>query len=127
MGAFIRISTESVNARAVIVFEENPKTAEAIVKSLPLKGEVSLWGQEIYFPVPVKVELENGRDVVSKGDVAYWPEEPSLCVFFGPTPSSRRLDEIRAYSPVNVIGRVLENPDVFKKVKEGERIVVQRA
>ncbi len=47
------------------------------------------------------MEIEDGREVVEMGDVAYWPDGPSLCLFFGRTPASRGY-EIRAASPVTV-------------------------
>jgi hypothetical protein len=46
--------------------------------------------------------------------------------FFGPTPASQE-DAPRAYSPVNVFGRILGDPKVFKTVPEGARIQVDRA
>jgi len=48
-----------------------------------------------------------------------------MCIFFGPTPASK-AGEPRAYSPVNVFGKVNGVPSVFKKVKNGEKIRVER-
>ncbi|RLE50690.1 MAG: hypothetical protein DRJ33_07245 [Candidatus Methanomethylicota archaeon] len=39
-------------------------------------------GEEIYFSIPVSIGSENSRVTASKGDIAYWPKEPSLCIFF---------------------------------------------
>ncbi len=122
----IRVTFESgLTVECLIKFDENPKTAEALVKSLPFESKVELWGDEIYFSVPFSVELENARDVVEMGDVAYWPEEPSLCLFFGPTLSSPSPDIIKPYSPVNVIGKIIGDPRVLKKVREGEKVRVE--
>ncbi len=80
-------------------------TAQSIYSALPLSGNVNLWGKEIYFSVSVRVPLENGKEVVELGDIAYWPEGPAVCIFFGPTPASKG-NEIRPYSKVSVIGKI---------------------
>ncbi|HKZ05016.1 MAG TPA: cyclophilin-like family protein [Methylomirabilota bacterium] len=47
-------------------------------------------------------------------------------MFFGPTPMSRGA-EIRPASPVNVFGRIVGDPKVFKKVAAGTTIRIERA
>ncbi len=75
-------------------------TAEEIWDRLPFEGPASLWGDEIYFEIPVSMELEDGaRQTVEVGDVAYWPQGEALCIFFGPTPASTD-EKPRAASPV---------------------------
>ncbi|RLI09743.1 hypothetical protein DRO42_03475, partial [Candidatus Bathyarchaeota archaeon] len=56
----------------------------------------------------------------------YWPPGSAFCIFFGPTPASRG-GEIRPASPVNVFGHILGDPTVFKKVRGGEKVRVERA
>jgi hypothetical protein len=81
-------------------------TARAVAKALPIMARGSRWGEEIYFEISVKRELEKGaRDVLEAGELGYWPTGRAFCIFFGPTPASQG-DEIRAASPVNVIGRI---------------------
>jgi hypothetical protein len=123
----IKIVTEVTGeVEAEITKERNPRTAEAITRALPLEGRANRWGDEIYFRIPVKVGEENGQVVVNIGDIGYWPPGEALCIFFGPTPVSEE-NEPRAYSPVNVIGKLTDDPSVFKKVKDGEKIRVMRA
>lgn len=104
------------------------KTASFVYKHLPIRSKVKLWGEEIYFDVPIKMGLEEGfaKDLVNEGDFGYWPEGPSLCIFFGPTPISKP-GEIRPASKINIIGKLLGDPKEFKNVKEGERIVVEKS
>lgn len=83
------------------------------------------WGDEVYFSIPVTLEAENQRDVVEAGDLGYWPPGSAFCIFFGRTPASRG-DEIRPASPVNVFGKLTGSPEVFRKVKEGSPIKVER-
>jgi uncharacterized protein len=103
------------------------KSAQLIWEALPIEAKTNLWGEEIYFAIPVKAELEQGaREVVSSGELGYWPTGHAFCIFFGLTPASRG-DEIRAASAVNVIGKVLSDPKVFRKVKDGAKITLEKA
>ena len=100
-------------------------TALAIYDSLPLSGSVNVWGDEIYFEIPLQLELEDdARQDVDVGDLAYWPSGPAFCIFFGPTPVSRG-DAPRAYSPVNVFGRIKGDALVFKTIVNGSRILIE--
>jgi hypothetical protein len=97
---------------------ESP-TASLIWEALPIKGKGNRWGEEIYFAIPVKAELdETARAVVERGDLGYWPQGHALCIFFGPTPVSRG-DEIRPASPVNIVGNIKGDLRVLKEVAEG--------
>ncbi|KAG2473499.1 MAG: hypothetical protein NPMRTH4_1290008 [Nitrosopumilales archaeon] len=81
---------------------------------------MNLWGDEIYTnESPIIENEENAKPVVELNDVAYWPTGKAICLFFGPTPIGKK-GEIKPYSPVNVIGKIL-NPDksVLKKITNG--------
>ena len=118
----IRIKAGSVIASAELY---STKTADAIWQALPFSGDTNTWGEEIYFTIPVKMELEQGQQVVNSGNLGYWPPGSAFCIFFGPTPMSRGA-EIRAASPVDIFGNLIDDPKVFKGVKDGEKIVVER-
>lgn len=123
----VRIKSKSIGeVLAELTDEYSPKTFNEVVKALPIEGVASIWGSEIYFPIPVFVDEENSFEVVEKGAIAYWPPGNSLCIFWGPTPASRHKDEIRPASPVNVVGRVLGDPEVFSKVRFREKIVIEK-
>lgn len=119
----IRIAAESTEAFAEL---RNTKTAMAVIRTLPFESTAHRWSDEIYFDIPIELELENGEEVLDIGDVAYWPPGRSMCIFFGPTPSSKG-SEVRAYSAVGVFGKVIGDARIFKAVKEGERIRVEAA
>jgi len=92
-----------------------------------MEAAVHLWGEEIYFSIPVAAGLEEGaREVVSAGELAYWPPGKAFCIFFGPTPASRGK-EIRAASAVTIIGNILSDPTLFRTVKDGEKVVLEKA
>ena len=101
------------------------RTAQAIWEALPIKGQANLWGDEIYFSIPLSLELEAGQESVNVGDLGYWPDGSAFCIFFGPTPISRG-GKIRPASPVTVFGKVTSDTSVFKKVTSGTEIIVER-
>ncbi len=101
------------------------RTAQAIWDALPLKGRTNIWGDEIYFSIPINLELENGQELVIKGDLAYWPPGPAFCIFFGPTPMSKG-EEIRPAGPVTVLGRVTGDTEVLRQVAPGAGITIER-
>ena len=119
MGKKIKILVQDLTVEAEL---NESNTAQSIWEALPFEARVNTWGEEIYFAIPVKTGQEKGaREVVSPGELGYWPPGHAFCIFFGPTPASRG-DEIRAASAVNIIGKVLGDPKVFLKVKDGAKV-----
>ncbi|MEJ2156219.1 MAG: cyclophilin-like fold protein [Desulfobacteraceae bacterium] len=99
-------------------------TANAIADALPLEGGARVWGEEIYFDIPVIAPLEeNAVAEVEIGTLAYWPAGSAFCIFFGPTPVSTN-DKPRAYSPVNVIGRIVEDTAPLKTIADGAPVSI---
>ena len=110
-----KISIEFSGVQLVAVLNTS-ETAKSIADSLPLEGEVSIWGDEIYFSIPVFLdESPEAVEDVEPGDLAYWPAGHAFCIFFGPTPVSKE-SEPRAVSPVNPIGKLIGNIEVLKKL-----------
>ena len=97
---------------------------EKLVKKSPFTSEANRWGEEIYFDLPVKLRLKGEKTLMEVGEVAYWPEGNSLCLFFGPTPVSKDERPV-AYSDVKPLGRVVEGLEDLKKVKDGEEVKVE--
>lgn len=103
------------------------KTANEIIKLLPLKSSVNTWGDEIYFEIPkINVNIEdNAKDIVKLGEIAFWIEGNSIAIGFGRTPISQ-LDEIRLAAKVNIWADA-ENPEQVKllsKINNGEEISI---
>ncbi len=119
----ITISVENVTVDAQL---GTSPTATKIFEALPFESTANAWGDEIYFTIPVTMEQEpDARADVEIGELAYWPMGKAFCIFFGPTPVSRD-EKPRAYSPVNVFGRILGNATAFKGITVGARIRVSR-
>ena len=120
----IKIWTKATGSVDAILTNENPRTAEAIWKALPIGGSANRWGDEIYFSIPVAFKEENARAKVENGSIAYWPPGKALCIFFGPTPASEN-NEPQAASPVNVFAKV-SSEATFRQVSTGDRITLEK-
>ncbi|HXV88034.1 MAG TPA: cyclophilin-like fold protein [Nitrososphaeraceae archaeon] len=105
----------------------SPKTVQAILENLPIQVTITRWGDELYTEkTKIIAEEENAKREVNFLDVAYWPEGNALCLFYGPTPISKD-GQILAYSPVNIVGRIIphddEKDDLLEKTKENTRLI----
>jgi uncharacterized protein len=118
------MSTITISVGDIVIQAElfETPTAEKIKDALPLEGRTHVWGEEIYFEIPISVPLDaNARAGVEVGELGYWPSGPAFCLFFGPTPVSTD-EKPRAYSPVNIFGRILGDVKPLRSVPDGESI-----
>jgi uncharacterized protein len=104
-----------------------PKTVQAILDNLPIEVSVNRWGDELYSEkTSIAEKEEDAKRQVNLFDVAYWPEGNALCLFFGPTPISDE-GKILAYSPVNVVGRIIsdekEKDDILERIKNRTKVI----
>ena len=90
-----------------------PRTIDMIVRKLPLEGRAAVWKEEIYFETPVKMGEEKAKPTVERGSIAFWPMGSALCVFYG---------QSQPYSPVNILGKITNNLELFSRVKSGTKI-----
>ncbi|MFO7996950.1 MAG: cyclophilin-like fold protein [Dehalococcoidia bacterium] len=126
MGKKIQIKAGTVGGVVEAAAELNEtRTAQAIWEILPVEGRANLWGDEIYFSIPLSLELDAGQELVNVGDLGYWPDGTAVCIFFGRTPVSLG-DEIRPASPVVVFGKVIGDATAFTKVAAGAKITIWR-
>jgi len=96
---------------------DDSQTARLIADALPFESTAQLWGDEVYFPIPVTAGEENAEADVPSGTVAYWPPGKALCLFFGQEP----------YSPVNVVGRFEGDPNALRQVSDGQAVQIESA
>jgi hypothetical protein len=111
------IAAEIGEAEGELIRYLAPRTVDTIVKKLPLVGRAALWKEEVYFQIPVKMGEEKAMATVENGAVGYWPMGNALCIFYG---------ETQPYSPVNVVGKVTVNLELFRQVKSGTIIKVEK-
>ncbi len=101
-------------------------TAIRIYNMLPLSGIANIWGDEVYFTIPLHMDqASDARQEVGIGDLGFWPVGDAFCIFFGPTPVSTS-NIPKAYSPVNVFGHILGDAREFRKVNDGDEIIVTK-
>ena len=121
-----KINISAGNVSVVAELFDTP-TATRIFDALPIEGSANVWGDEIYFDIPLSLEQEpDARADVSVGDLAYWPVGQAFCIFFGPTPVSTG-DQPRAYSPVNIFGHILGDAGQLKGISGGTPVKVAKA
>ena len=114
----IKFTIEGIGkAEGEIIRLRSPRTADAILRELPIEGMSALWKDEVYFDIPIKMGSEKSSPKVEKGDLAYWPMGAAFCIFWG---------ETQPYSPVNIIGKVTKNLELFEKVKSGTKIIIEK-
>jgi len=110
----IRIHAGPVTMEADL---NDSRTAELIWEALPIESSCMVWGDEVYFTIPVDAESEDAQASVPSGTIAYWPPGPAFCIFFGQTPAS----------PVNVVGMLSGDPNEFAKVKQSDTVRLEKA
>jgi len=113
----IKIIVEGLGeAEGELIRHLAPRTVDAIANRLPIEGRAALWKEEVYFEIPVKMGEEKAKATVETGTIAYWPMGSAMCIFYGSS---------QPYSPVNIIGKVTKNLEMFRQVKSGMKIRVE--
>ena len=101
-------------------------TANAIKNILPFKSIVKTWGDEIYFEIPIKKNLDlesDAKDVINLGEVAYWIDGKCIAIGYGKTPISQN-NEIRLAAKTNIWGDALLDIKELGKIRNGDEIII---
>jgi hypothetical protein len=102
-------------------------SSEKVKALLPLEFSMSRWGDEYYGDCGIKSDLsQDAKDVMEIGELAVWPAGKALCIFFGPTPASEG-NEPRAVSPVNPVGKLVDNPAMLKDLGSSINVKIEKA
>ncbi len=104
-------------AEGELVRHLSPRTIDMIVRKLPIEGRAALWKEEVYFEIPMKMGEEKTKSEVEKGTIAFWPMGSAICVFY---------EDLQPYSPVNILGKITKNLELFSLVKSGVKIKVEK-
>ena len=111
-----------IHATELELAPRDTSTARAILRELPQRSVAQTWGEEVYFQVPVSAALEaDARDVVDKGEIAFWTGGSAIAIGYGPTPASRG-NEIRLVSAVNVWADAVGDPAALRVVRAGDPV-----
>lgn len=100
-----RAVCELLDARA-------PRIAARFAECLPIESfaiHAKFGGGEMIVMLPFTADPENEILSVSRGDIAYFPEMQTLCLFYG---------DVVPFGKVSVFARVVENLDGVRRVAE---------
>ena len=113
-----QLSNIRVNVGGVdfVVNLNSSSLTEKLLRLLPYETMGETWGKEVYFPIDLSVENPAPVTEVKVGDIAYWPDGPDICLFFGPTPKSTGEAPVVA-SAVTVIGTFQFSPEDFDRME----------
>lgn len=122
----MKITIQSDNA-SVIGTIQHEVLAAKLTEEFPIETVTNTWGEEVYFEVPVDMEVESdAREVVDAGTITFWVQGSALAIPFGPTPASHE-DECRLITAVNPVGELLDDPDQLSHFCAGEEVTITAA
>ena len=119
--AYIKIGMYDIK---INFFDTN--TAKLIYSKLPIVSKINFWGNEVYFITDLKIKLEdNARQIVKKGELAYWPQGNAVAIGYGPTPISKG-NEIRLASDCNIWGVTNFNLVKLNDLENNQKILMTK-
>ena len=90
-----------------------------------MRSQAQTWGNEVYFEVPVRADMEPGaKNVVEAGEIAFWVHGHCIAIGFGRTPISRG-DEIRLAARTNIWAKALDDVRQLASVSDGDPIFIE--
>ena len=114
----IKLKAEGIGeAEGELIRFLSPRTVDALVRSLPVEGRAALMSGGIYFSIPLSLGAEKARRRAEKGTIAYWPMGRAICIFY---------EDAEPYSPISKIGRVKAGLEIFRRVKTGTKITIEK-
>lgn len=118
----IKITIGNCTIRATL---RDTPTARAIIDVLPIQSSAQTWGKEVYFSVPVESEPEsNAKDLINKGELAFWVAGGCIAIGFGATPVSQG-NEIRLAAKTNIWADALDDVEILDKVEAGDHVHIE--
>jgi hypothetical protein len=114
----VKITLEGVGeAKGELVRVLAPLTFRAILSKLPLRGRAHVRGGGLSMILGIRRGAEKAVRSVKAGDIAYWPMQDSLVVY---------IQDSKPYGPVNKVGAVTENLEIFQGLKGGARVRIEK-
>lgn len=95
-----------------------PLTVETIANMLPINTRTSPAMGHVSIILDIQRGVEKPVNEVKAGTIAYWPRSDALTIYSKDT---------KPYGPVNKIGEVEENVELFNRLRSGSRIIIERA
>lgn len=85
--------------------EDNPGLRKALDDTLPVEGQATRWGDELYFDASLEGQPETTSEEVPVGTIAYWANGEVITLFWGQTPASADGTP-KAAAPVASLARI---------------------
>ena len=95
-----------------------PLTVGAIVQKLPINSRTSPAMGHVSILVDLQRGVEKPVTEVKAGTIAYWPRSDALTIYSKDT---------KPYGPVNKIGEIEENLELFNRLRSGTRIIIEKS
>ncbi|MGQ0377191.1 MAG: cyclophilin-like fold protein [Nitrososphaerota archaeon] len=90
----------------------SPRTVGIISRKLPLEGNAHLLTNGIvYIESSIESGIERQRKEFKKGDIAFLPNNGSICFFF---------EDIISTKAMSPLGKIISDIDALKDVKPGD-------
>lgn len=93
-----------------------PLTVEAIKQLLPINSRTSPAMGQVSVLLNIKRGTEKPVTEVKAGTIAYWPRSDAITIY---------TKDTKPYSPVNRIGEIMENLELFNGLRSGSRIIIE--
>ena len=94
-----------------------PLTVGAVAQSLPINSRTSPAMGHVSILVNLQRGVEKPVTEVKAGTIAYWPRSDALTIY---------PKDTKPYGPVNKIGEIEENLELFDRLRSGSRVIIEK-
>jgi hypothetical protein len=104
----IRIDVDDRYCTIDLLTAEAPETVKGLLEMLPLDTVIThakFAGEEMILMLPRLLERENMVSSVARGDVCYYPDRQTICIFYG---------DIVPFGAAGLFGRVSKDDGLLK-------------
>lgn len=94
-----------------------PLTVGAVAQRLPINSRTSPAMGHVSILVNLQRGVEKPVTEVKAGTIAYWPRSDALTIY---------PKDTKPYGPVNKIGEIEENVELFDRLRSGSRVIIEK-
>ncbi|MES0325082.1 MAG: cyclophilin-like fold protein [Candidatus Bathyarchaeia archaeon] len=94
-----------------------PLTVGAVAQRLPINSRTSPAMGHVSILVNLQRGVEKPVTEVKAGTIAYWPRSDALAIY---------PKDTKPYGPVNKIGEIEENLELFDRLRSGSRVIIEK-
>lgn len=106
----LRLRVGGHTCRLRLLLDRAPNTCKSLKAVLPVQSHLvhaKFAGDEVYFMVPGTWPAENPATTVEAGDVGYYPDRQTVCIFYG---------GIVPFGSVGLFARVADGLDALRAI-----------